>query len=664
MKRQRSSRAKLEEFFRDAREEARRGARDQPGPGSAMGAGSDGDGQPSDTDDRDGRRRDRDDHPRADKETRRRYFRHYRRWLWPYRWALLGILLLALVTAGLDMVWPLAIKRIMDGPLLDASATRAARAAELGRLGLMIVATLLVKQALDSLRSWRTSVLDSRVTIRLRRRLFAKFLELPLGKLSDFKSGGIVSRLSADVDQVKGLVQMALISPGVAAVRLVLTIGVLVWMSWQLAVGSMVMLPPLALISFVWLRKVRPAYRSAHQDRTEVDARVNETFGGIRVVRAFRRETREGRGYAVGRHTVLRKMLWGTRMELVLETVWGLLIPGTVLLIVWFGGMLVIDGKARVGDLFAFQIFAALLMQPVWAIVASVSQTNKSVAALERVFEVMEMGPDKPDVPGAVDAPAPVREVRFEGVGFEYRPGVPVVKDFDLKVPGGSVVALVGPSGAGKTTVTDLVARFHDPTAGTIRLNGVDLRQIKLRSYRSLLAVVQQETFLFDGTVHENIAYGRRGVSDADVLDAARRANALEFIDRLPERFDTMIGERGFKLSGGQKQRISIARALLADPQILVLDEATSNLDTESEQLIQSSLNELLKHRTVFVIAHRLSTITHADIIVVMEEGRIVEVGGHEDLMAKAGAYYEMVERQRRSMNVAGTETGEFSVER
>jgi ATP-binding cassette subfamily B protein/subfamily B ATP-binding cassette protein MsbA len=391
-------------------------------------------------------------------------------------------------------------------------------------------------------------------------------------------------------------------------------------------------------------------YRSAQQDRQEVDGRVNETFGGIRIVRAFRREPRERLGYSLGRHTIVRKHLWAVRMELALETVWGLLIPGSVLTIVWYGGYLVIHGQAKIGDLFAFQIFAALLVQPVWAIVSSVSQTNKSMAALARVFEILEMPADKPDAAGAADAPARVAEMRFEGVSFEYRAGKPVVRDFSLAVPGGSVVALVGPSGAGKTTLTDLVARFHDPTAGAITLNGVDLRQFKLRSYRSLLAVVHQDTFLFDGTVAENIAYGRRGASAAEIADAARRANALEFIEHLPERFETLIGERGFKLSGGQKQRISIARAILADPQILILDEATSNLDTESEQLIQTSLAELLKHRTTFVIAHRLSTITHADLIVVMDGGRLVEAGGHEELMARGGMYAEMVERQRRSM--------------
>jgi len=593
-----------------------------------------------------------DKKPRVDKATRRRYLREYRKWLWPYRWGLITILLLALLTTGLDMVWPLAIRLIMDRVLVGQASTQGARTGELLRLGGLIIFVLLLKQALETTRSWRSATLDAQVTVRLRRRLFDKFLSLPLGKLSEMKSGGIVSRLSSDVDAINGLVQMALISPTVAAIRLVLTLSVLIWMSWRLAIGALVALPLLALISFIWLRRVRPVYRSAQQDRQEVDGRVNETFGGIRVVRAFRREPREDKGYSLGRHTILRKHLWAIRMELALETVWGLLIPGSVLLIVWYGGYLVIKGQAQIGDLFAFQIFAALLIQPVWAIVSSVSQTNKSVAALERVFEIFEMPVDKPDAPDAVNAPRRVEEIRFENVSFEYRAGTPVIRDFSLSVPGGSVMAKVGASGAGKTTLTDLVARFYDPTSGAIALNGMDLKRIRLRSYRALLAVVQQDTFLFDGTVGENIRYGRRGVTAADLVDAARRANALNFIEQLPEGFDTLIGERGFKLSGGQKQRISIARAILADPQILILDEATSNLDTESEQLIQASLQELLKHRTTFVIAHRLSTITHADVIVVMEAGRIVEVGGHEELMARGGVYFEMVERQRRSMGV------------
>jgi ATP-binding cassette subfamily B protein/subfamily B ATP-binding cassette protein MsbA len=278
--------------------------------------------------------------------------------------------------------------------------------------------------------------------------------------------------------------------------------------------------------------------------------------------------------------------------------------------------------------------------------VNSFSELQRSLAATERVFEVLEMPSDKPDRPGATDAPALVREIEFRDVSFEYRAGRPVVRDFNVKVRGGSVVALVGRSGAGKTTVTDLVARFHDPTRGQIFLNGVDIRELKLRTYRELLALVQQDVFLFDGSVRDNIAYARHDATDADIEDAARRANAHEFIEHLPERYETFIGERGVKLSGGQQQRLAIARAILGAPQILILDEATSNLDTESEQLIQASMAELLKGRTTFVIAHRLSTIQRADLILLMEDGRIVERGTHAELMARGGLYHRMVVRQ------------------
>src|SRR6266536_2996220 len=268
---------------------------------------------------------------------------------------------------------------------------------------------------------------------------------------------------------------------------------------------------------------------------------------------------------------------------------------------------------------------------------------------MERVFEVLGMEGDKPDRPDAVPAPSVVGEIRFENVSFEYRAEHPVVRDFSVTVPGGSVVALVGRSGAGKTTVTDLVARFHDPSRGRVLLNGADLRDLRLRTYRDLLAIVQKDVFLFDGSVRENIAYGRHEATNAEIEDAARRANAHEFIVKLPEQYETFIGERGVKLSGGQQQRLAIARAILARPQILILDEATSNLDTESEQLIQGSMATLLAGRTTFVIAHRLSTIHRADLILLMDDGRVIERGTHKALMKVSGAYYGMVRRQMES---------------
>jgi len=332
-----------------------------------------------------------------------------------------------------------------------------------------------------------------------------------------------------------------------------------------------------------------------------------------------------------------------------LWTSWGLLLGAVNVVIVWYGGYLNIAGRASIGDIMAFQWYTFLLLNPVWQIVNSFSELQRSLAAMERVFEVLAMPDDKPDKPDARIAPSLVQQIQFENVQFEYREGRPVVLDFNVAVPGGSVVALVGRSGAGKTTVTDLVARFHDPTQGRILLNGVDIRELRLRTYRDLLAIVQQDVFLFDGSVRDNIAYGRHDASDEDIEDAARRANAHEFIVKLPEQYETYIGERGVKLSGGQCQRLAIARAVLASPQILILDEATSNLDTESEQLIQASMAALLAGRTTFVIAHRLSTVRRADLILLMDAGRIIERGSHEELMQARGAYHSMVLRQMES---------------
>jgi ATP-binding cassette subfamily B protein len=465
------------------------------------------------------------------------------------------------------------------------------------------------------------------------------------------KTGGILSRLTGDVDTTTGLLQMAIVSPAISVIRLVVAVVVLFLLNWRLALTALAIIPGVMLVSFVFARRVRPIYRAVRKDVERIDGRVGETFSGIRVVRAFGGEKRELLDYLLGRHTVLRKELFAHRRELVLWTSWGLLLGAVNVVILWYGGWLNVVGGASIGDIMAFQWYTFLLLNPVWQIVNSFSELQRSLAAMERVFEVLDMADDKPDRPDARDAPQVVRQIRFEGVEFEYREGQPVVRDFDVTVPGGTVVALVGRSGAGKTTVTDLVARFHDPTRGRILLNGTDIRDFRLRSYRDLLAIVQQDVFLFDGSVRDNIAYGRPDATDADVEDAAVRANAHEFIVRLPEGYETFIGERGVKLSGGQQQRLAIARAILASPQILILDEATSNLDTESEQLIQASMGTLLAGRTTFVIAHRLSTIRRADLILLMEDGRIVERGTHDELMRARGIYHGMVRRQMESHN-------------
>ena len=583
------------------------------------------------------------------KGKRRQYMREYLRWLRPHRYALGAVFLFALIMAGLEMIEPLFMRFIIDRVLLNTGLDTTGKLARLHLAGGAFVGVVILTNLLRVFKDYRQRILNVRVMLSLRQSLFDRLLHLPLSKLWDMKTGGILSRLTGDVETTTGLLQMAVISPAISAIRLLIAIGILLTLNWRLALMALAVIPGAMLMSFTFSRRIRPIYRVVRKDVEQIDGRVGETFSGIRVVRAFGREIFELLDYMRGRHTVLRKELFAHRRELLLWTSWGLLVAGVNVVIVWFGGYLNVVGRASIGDIMAFQWYTFLLLNPVWNIVNSFSELQRSLAAMERVFEVLALPNDKPDLPDASDAPAVVEELRFEEVDFEYREGRPVVRDFSVTVPGGTVVALVGRSGAGKTTVTDLVARFHDPTRGRILLNGADIRTFRLRSYRDLLAIVQQDVFLFDGSVRDNIAYGRHDASEADVLDAARRANAHEFIARLPQGYETFIGERGVKLSGGQQQRLAIARAILASPQILILDEATSNLDTESEQLIQDSMATLLAGRTTFVIAHRLSTIRRADLILLMEEGKVIERGDHQQLMDRQGEYYRMVIRQMES---------------
>jgi ATP-binding cassette, subfamily B, bacterial len=578
--------------------------------------------------------------------TRRKLLSEYLRWLKPHRHRVALVFGLAIGAAGMQLVEPLFMRHIIDRVLLNPALDAAGRLTKLNVVGGTFLAVIMLSNLLTVLKDYRQKLLNTAVMLTLRRTLFDRFLHLPLPKLWEMKTGGILSRLTGDVDTTTGLLQMGLISPSIAVIRLLVAIGILLSLNWRLALMAMAIIPGAMFISFASAKRVRPIYRSVRKDVEGIDGRVGETFSGIRVVRAFGREVRELSEYLTGRHTVLRKELFAHRREMLLWTSWGLLLGVVNVVIIWYGGHLYLAGRATIGDIMAFQWFTFLLLNPVWSIVNSFSELQRSLAAMERVFEILSMEDDKPDRPDAVDAPDTVREVEFEGVDFEYRKGQPVVRDFNVTVRGGSVVALVGRSGAGKTTVTDLVARFHDPTQGRIKLNGQDIREFRLRTYRDLLAIVQQDVFLFDGSVSDNIAYGRHDATAEEIEDAARRANAHEFIERLPEKYETFIGERGVKLSGGQQQRLAIARAIVARPQILILDEATSNLDTESEQLIQASMASLLAGRTTFVIAHRLSTIRRADLILLMEDGRIIERGTHASLMAAHGVYFEMVQRQ------------------
>ena len=585
------------------------------------------------------------------KQKRRGYLKQYIRQLWPH-WRMVVLLIsLAVTVAVLEIASPLFGRYIIDQILLTDKSS-ADKLWSLNIVGGMFLVIIIATRICGMTRAWFQRLLNVRVILTLRRALFERLLKLPLDQLSDMKVGGIISRLTDDINKTTGLLQMAVVSPGVAVLRLLLAMGILIFINWKLAIAALGIIPPIMLLSMIAIRRIRPVYRAIRKDVSFVDGRVGEAFQGIRDVRSFGGEHREETEYTLGHHTITRMRMFAASREILLWSCWGLLMGLIGVVITWLGGYWFVRGEATIGDITAFQFYVFMLLNPVWQIVESLTELQRSLASMERVFEVLESPIDKPDRPDAVAARPPIESIEMKGVSFAYNEGTDVIKQLNLKVKGGSVTALVGRSGAGKTTITDLVARFYDPTQGQILLNGRDLRDYQLKSFREMLGVVQQEVFLFDGTVSQNIAYGNKRASMEQVVAAAKQANAHEFIAELEDGYESLIGERGVKLSGGQRQRLSIARALLADPKILILDEATSNLDTESEQLIQAAMAELLKDRTTFVIAHRLSTITHADLIVVIDDGEMVESGTHDELIALDGHYAEMIRRQTDAVTV------------
>ena len=439
-------------------------------------------------------------------------------------------------------------------------------------------------------------------------------------------------------------------NPWRAIVQLAGGIVALAWLDWRLLLGALCLAPIAVFTNHFWNRRLRPLYRDVRKRRMEIDARTAEVFGGMRIVRAFGRQRRESARFVGESDLMARQELYAWWCSRGVEVVWELVLPLSSAALLLYGGMKVLDGRLSLGDLMMFLVYLAMLLEPLAVLATSVTQWQNNLSGFDRVLDLLAEPVEMADTPGTVAVRKGEVEgrVEFDGVSFSY-PGTSreVLRGIDLVVEPGETIALVGRSGAGKTTLCNLVARFHDPTSGTVRLDGRDLREIKVESYRGLLGIVEQDVFLFDGTVAENIAYAARDVTSEQVRHAAEVAHASGFIEALPEGYETVIGERGVKLSGGQRQRLAIARAVLADPSIFILDEATSNLDSESEEAIRRGLDTLMQGRTSFVIAHRLSTIRHADRILVLDDGQIVEDGTHTELMDRSGLYRGMVELQR-----------------
>ncbi|MBI2826516.1 MAG: ABC transporter ATP-binding protein [Planctomycetia bacterium] len=575
-----------------------------------------------------------------------------------YRAVLALALLTLTVSTLLKLVPPAVTKLVVDyvlpGKPLPATIAEPLHLPTVGMpllmaLGVTVFAISILALVVNTWGRWIATVTTKRVQVALRKRVFEHAVRLPLHRVYSIKSGGVASILREDAGGVGDLIFTMLYNPWRAVIQLIGSLAVLAWVDWRLLLGSLLVIPTVFLTHRTWIGRIRPQFREIRRQRQEIDSHATEAFGGMRVVRAFGRSRSETGRFTRGGNLMARHELLAWWWMRGVEMVWAILLPAASAALLMYGGSQVLAGTLSIGDLMMFLVYLAMLLEPLAVLAESATTLQNNLAGLDRVFDLLDEPREMPPLPGAraVDPATTAGHIHLRDVSFHYPNHEQLVlRGIDLEARPGQMIALVGPSGAGKTTLCNLVARFYDPTAGSIELDGIDLRQLDVESYRRLLGIVEQDIFLFDGTIADNIGYAARHATSDQVEQAARVANAHEFIIALADGYNTMIGERGVRLSGGQRQRLAIARAVLADPRVFILDEATSNLDTESERLIQQSLRTLLRGRTSFVIAHRLSTIMHADLIVLVVDGEIVERGTHEELMAKSTRYRTMVEMQ------------------
>ena len=594
-----------------------------------------------------------------------------------------GPVVLALSTltlaTGLALIPPAATKFLIDYVLIDAPLPDSAPQ-WLPRNRFWLLASVtggvamisLVKLAFHIWGRWSATRVVKRLQMTVRKKVFAHAVRLPLHRIHELKSGGVASILREDGGSVGDLVFGMLYNPWRAIIQLLGSLAVLCWIDWRLLLGALILVPMVFVTHRTWINRIRPQYRRIRQQRQSIDAYASEVFGGMRVVRAFSGQRRESLKFMTENHLMGRQELrvwWWSRA---IELIWEALIPVGSACLLMYGGWQVLQDRLTIGDLMMFLVYLLMLLEPLGVLAQSAAQFQNSLSGLDRVLELLdeplEMQAARPKaVNQSGEHPTPVvapsdhssREpgmirgaIDVDGVSFQY-PGADrlVLDSIRFQVLPGQTVALVGPSGAGKSTLCNLIARFYDPTSGCIRLDDIDIREFGLNAYRNLLGMVEQDVFLFDGTISENIGYSKRDADSTSIRRAATLANADEFIQLLPDGYESLIGERGVKLSGGQRQRVAIARAVLADPPILILDEATSNLDSHSERLIQRGLESLMQGRTSFVIAHRLSTIRNADKIIVLDQGQIREMGTHAELVKSGQVYREMLRVQLHDLS-------------
>jgi len=566
----------------------------------------------------------------------RRFFAYYR----PYR----GLFLLdfgcAIVSGLLELGFPMAVRAFVDDllPGRDWGLIVAASAA------LLMVYAL--NAGLLGIVTYWGHMLGINIETEMRRRAFDHLQKLSFGYFDNQKTGHIVARLTKDLEEVG---EVAHHGPEDLFVAVMTFIGAFVLMflvNPALALLTALVVPAAAVVTTRYGARMTQTWRALFGRVAAFNARIEENVGGIRVVQAFGREDHERALFAGDNAQYRTTKLEAYRLMAASMAFSYFSMRMTQVLVMVAGTWFVLDGTLSAGGFVGFLLLVGVFVRPVEKITGVIETYPKGIAGFRRYLEFLDTAPDIADLPGAVPAPALRGDIRFEAVSFAYLPGRPVLRGVDLAVAGGETVAFVGPSGAGKTTLCSLLPRFYDVGDGRITIDGLDIRAMTLASLRRQIGIVQQDVFLFGGTIRENIAYGRLDADEAAIQDAARRARLDATIARMPDGYDTVIGERGVKLSGGQKQRLAIARMFLKNPAILILDEATSALDTETERAIQASLAELSVGRTTLVIAHRLATIQGADRIVVVDETGVAEQGRHRDLIARGGVYRRLHEAQ------------------